>query len=67
MKTKCWLRTGHQAALLDSVIQILNIPYSNASMVNKGFKKKTSGQQAKLSQYFTADKQMVNEAKHIIC
>ena len=26
MKTKCWLRTGHQAALLDSVIQILNIP-----------------------------------------
>ena len=37
-----------------------NLKYSNASMVNKGFKKKTSGQQAKLSQYFTADKQMVN-------
>ena len=37
-----------------------NLKYSNASMVNKEFNKKTSRQQAKISQFFTADKQMVN-------
>ena len=37
-----------------------NLKYSNASKVNKGFNKKTNVQQAKLSQYFTADKQLVN-------
>ena len=37
-----------------------NLNYSNASMVNKEFNKKTNRQQAKISQFFTADKQMVN-------
>ena len=43
-----------------TIVSDSNLNYSNASKVNKGFNKKTIRHQAIISNYFTADKQMVN-------